>query len=126
MVIWLLLKVWLLPGGVSWVTLYFFTGIRRHTTFDCDWSSDVCSSDLRERPFADVDDAVERALERHWRRRDARWAHALARRPFDAEFFELALAVRQIRGARVHLLGERRSEERRVGKECRSRWSADH
>src|SRR5690349_23822782 len=23
-------------------------------------------------------------------------------------------------------LGERRSEERRVGKECRSRWSADH
>src|SRR2546430_10478217 len=25
---------------------YFFTSRRRHTIFDCDWSSDVCSSDL--------------------------------------------------------------------------------
>src|SRR2546430_11144683 len=24
----------------------FFTSRRRHTRFDCDWSSDVCSSDL--------------------------------------------------------------------------------
>src|SRR2546430_8923328 len=24
----------------------FFTSRRRHTIFDCDWSSDVCSSDL--------------------------------------------------------------------------------
>src|SRR2546430_6119044 len=23
----------------------FFSSIRRHTSFDCDWSSDVCSSD---------------------------------------------------------------------------------
>src|SRR2546427_1377380 len=25
---------------------YFFSSRRRHTRFDCDWSSDVCSSDL--------------------------------------------------------------------------------
>src|SRR2546430_13854932 len=25
----------------------FFSSRRRHTRFDCDWSSDVCSSDLR-------------------------------------------------------------------------------
>src|SRR5688572_31977446 len=25
---------------------FFFSSIRRHTRFDCDWSSDVCSSDL--------------------------------------------------------------------------------
>src|SRR2546430_10275389 len=26
--------------------LVFFSSRRRHTRFDCDWSSDVCSSDL--------------------------------------------------------------------------------
>src|SRR2546430_3907656 len=26
---------------------FFFSSRRRHTIFDCDWSSDVCSSDLR-------------------------------------------------------------------------------
>src|SRR2546430_8956531 len=28
---------------------FFFSSRRRHTRFDCDWSSDVCSSDLYER-----------------------------------------------------------------------------
>src|SRR5256886_14584974 len=27
-------------------TFFFFSSRRRHTRFDCDWSSDVCSSDL--------------------------------------------------------------------------------
>src|SRR2546430_8026116 len=26
---------------------FFFSSRRRHTRFDCDWSSDVCSSDLQ-------------------------------------------------------------------------------
>src|SRR5688572_27695060 len=29
--------------------LFFFSSRRRHTRFDCDWSSDVCSSDLQAR-----------------------------------------------------------------------------
>src|SRR2546427_1553113 len=28
---------------------FFFSSRRRHTRFDCDWSSDVCSSDLSAR-----------------------------------------------------------------------------
>src|SRR5882762_3956071 len=28
--------------------LFFFSSRRRHTRFKCDWSSDVCSSDLGE------------------------------------------------------------------------------
>src|SRR2546430_10064312 len=39
--------------GLSWigwarldVICFFFSSRRRHTRFDCDWSSDVCSSDL--------------------------------------------------------------------------------
>src|SRR2546430_17031021 len=31
---------------VTLVFFFFFSSRRRHTRFDCDWSSDVCSSDL--------------------------------------------------------------------------------
>src|SRR2546430_4027466 len=31
---------------VSAESCFFFSSRRRHTRFDCDWSSDVCSSDL--------------------------------------------------------------------------------
>src|SRR2546430_9761043 len=33
--------------------VFFFSSRRRHTRFDCDWSSDVCSSDLysQKAPF---------------------------------------------------------------------------
>src|SRR2546430_10091251 len=32
---------------------FFFSSRRRHTRFDCDWSSDVCSSDLRSPAFVE-------------------------------------------------------------------------
>src|SRR5256886_2801973 len=35
------------------IFFFFFSSRRRHTRFDCDWSSDVCSSDLRP-PQADA------------------------------------------------------------------------
>src|SRR2546430_9733064 len=38
--------------------VFFFSSRRRHTRFDCDWSSDVCSSDL-----ADTNDAAVAAAE---------------------------------------------------------------
>src|SRR2546430_8034203 len=31
------------------VVAFFFSSRRRHTIFDCEWSSDVCSSDLSRR-----------------------------------------------------------------------------
>src|SRR6266853_2948445 len=31
---------------LSMCCFFFFSSRRRHTRFDCDWSSDVCSSDL--------------------------------------------------------------------------------
>src|SRR2546430_6597137 len=50
--------------------LFVFSSRRRHTRFDCDWSSDVCSSDLeralrarRRRPMFMVDLAVPRDIE---------------------------------------------------------------
>src|SRR5256886_8490027 len=33
-------------GSVVVYVFFFFSSRRRHTRFDCDWSSDVCSSDL--------------------------------------------------------------------------------
>src|SRR5256886_10959737 len=44
------------------VTLFFFSSRRRHTRFDCDWSSDVCSSDLASpRAAATLFDGMLRA-----------------------------------------------------------------
>src|SRR2546427_8887004 len=42
---------------------FFFSSRRRHTRFDCDWSSDVCSSDLlggHSAVVGDEDDGVAR------------------------------------------------------------------
>src|SRR2546430_7261315 len=36
--------------GIARLCLLFFSSRRRHTRFDCDWSSDVCSSDLAADP----------------------------------------------------------------------------
>src|SRR5256886_16769763 len=39
--------VMLIVGGdARFPVFFFFSSRRRHTRFDCDWSSDVCSSDL--------------------------------------------------------------------------------
>src|SRR2546430_8006892 len=39
---------------------FFFSSRRRHTRFDCDWSSDVCSSDLVERLLQRLEQPLER------------------------------------------------------------------
>src|SRR2546430_5772379 len=51
--------------------LFFFSSRRRHTRFDCDWSSDVCSSDLGfvktphwNRVDADAQEAFAELVER--------------------------------------------------------------
>src|SRR5688572_32415159 len=37
---------------------FFFSSRRRHTRFDCDWSSDVCSSDLTTYTAVTSDDGT--------------------------------------------------------------------
>src|SRR5438309_840582 len=68
---------------------FFFSSRRRHTRWNCDWSSDVCSSDLNNLLCA-----LAHCLGLGWRA--------------DEHAYRL------------------RSEERRVGKECRSRWAGYH
>src|SRR2546427_117031 len=45
------------------VVFFFFSSRRRHTRFDCDWSSDVCSSDLGG-PIADYQIGLLQRLRR--------------------------------------------------------------
>src|SRR5438270_4304210 len=50
-------------------SFFFFSSRRRHTRFDCDWSSDVCSSDLPTgQTYRSVGGSVDRP-DRHSRRR---------------------------------------------------------
>src|SRR5947207_13908071 len=83
--------------------LFFFSSRRRHTRSLCDWSSDVCSSDL---------DLAQVRLE-----------HAP---PDDALYAEPLFGVQETGGSTSVRGNFERSEERRVGKECRSRWSPYH
>src|SRR5882762_11121656 len=42
--------------------VFFFSSRRRHTRFKCDWSSDVCSSDLGVVERVSHTDALDRVL----------------------------------------------------------------
>src|SRR6267143_6644089 len=46
------------------IPLFFFSSRRRHTRWNCDWSSDVCSSDLVVAAVGDDDDRLGRGKKR--------------------------------------------------------------
>src|SRR3712207_8879172 len=91
------------------VALFFFSSRRRHTRYWRDWSSDVCSSDLVYLVATDQGGRVLGATD-------------AVERSGLLVFYDSALALLAA-GVLVAVL---RSEERRVGKECRSRWSPYH
>src|SRR3712207_8746477 len=96
-------------------TIIFFSSRRRHTRYWRDWSSDVCSSDLRSQMAIGLPGTAEPRLQPLGPRL-AEWASAIAR----------GIDAARLRETTEELAGPRRSEERRVGKECRSRWSPDY
>src|SRR5260370_19342154 len=98
---------------------FFDPSRRRHTRFKCDWSSDVCSSDPSRR--------------RHTRFKcdwssDVCSSDLLAHQDLPYEQLVEALQPRRsLEGSSLfQVMLNYRSEERRVGKECRSRWSPYH
>src|SRR5437870_2860691 len=88
-----------LSGG----RFFFFSSRRRHTRWPRDWSSDVCSSDLDESSSSFAS------------------AHAVAVVGIDE-----AAGTLIVHDPQSFRTSEYRSEERRVGKECRSRRSPAH
>src|SRR5690606_40306457 len=92
--------------------LFFFSSRRRHTRFSRDWSSDVCSSDLREERSSTVCLLSKKACvatEHRIRRLHETWCWSRLQHP--SEFRQRAGLCRLGRDCR--------SEERRVGKEWR-------
>src|SRR5699024_11937243 len=89
--------------------VFFFSSRRRHTRSKRDWSSDVCSSDLGEgggggggpKNNIHVVKGIVKGIGNH-----------------AAHFLCLHVVL-------VIPLGGERSEERRVGKECRWRWARE-
>src|SRR5256885_11585416 len=97
---------------------FFFSSRRRHTRLQGDWSSDVCSSDLgKMTPAPTILDAPAGGGPDGWRTDRQREFLAILGH-------ELRNPLAAIKGG-LRLL-QSRSEERRVGKECRSRWSPYH
>src|SRR4051812_49626300 len=93
---------------------FFFSSRRRHTRLTCDWSSDVCSSDLKHwcwRPAVTL--AQPAALQ-------------LLVFPIGLQHQCFAQVVQHIQAIAGQRQARVRSEERRVGKECRSRGAPDH
>src|SRR2546429_1562944 len=94
---------------------FFFSSRRRHTRCSRDWSSDVCSSDLLGICYG------------------MQWiTHTLGGKVEKAERREYGRAQLQVvcqggpENSALFAGVPTRSEERRVGKECRSRWSPYH
>src|SRR5690606_40779196 len=101
---------------------FFFSSRRRHTRFSRDWSSDVCSSDLHG------DHQLRQVVQQRDQLVPVQTSlDSLAQ---GLRLFPLRLALLQIveqtEQHRLHTFGDGRSEERRVGKEGRRRWSTLH
>src|SRR5207253_6245367 len=100
----------------------FFSSRRRHTRWPRDWSSDVCSSDL-DRVFAA---AVARAKTKVDPSISVILANGM-RLPATVAKYSPPVAGESMSGRDLALLKVEtadRSEERRVGKECRRRWGS--
>src|SRR2546430_8778251 len=107
-------------GGIRVVARgsFFFSSRRRHTRFDCDWSSDVCSSDLIM-----VEELVDaREIECAVIGND----DPRASLPGEYVIHEESARFLDYTEKYSSTGNVERSEERRVGKECRSRWSPYH
>src|SRR5437588_13084252 len=80
---------------------FFFSSRRRHTRSLCDWSSDVCSSDLMRLSSLSTPGIF----------------------PGPSRERSSSFSRTSVTSACCRTRRSSRSEERRVGKECRCRWA---
>src|SRR5262245_65287827 len=96
---------------------FFFSSRRRHTRCLSDWSSDVCSSDLVHAECAGESGFL--GLE------EIEVRHRALHHPSTATSWKSIAGNSSCSSApNSAIVSSSRSEERRVGKECRVRWSA--
>src|SRR5690606_40735028 len=95
---------------------------RRHTRFSRDWSSDMCSSDLVPRRAQRLGNDVQRAYPRYYPQELADIADHVAPQAQHAllggmsQFHPFVSVAHAYAAGRGQII---RSEERRVGKDCR-------
>src|SRR3712207_8451112 len=94
---------------------FFFSSRRRHTRYWRDWSSDVCSSDL----------SLQKLKEMQSENGGFVWIKGAPEDRYMTQYILTGIGHLKQLGA-VSTEQAKRSEERRVGKECRSRWSPYH
>src|SRR5690625_5767542 len=96
--------------GVRCSLFFFFSSRRRHTRWPRDWSSDVCSSDLRNTSMTGT--SVDQEVTQFGLMRERRF---------------LPLFITQFGGAfNDNFYRAARSEERRVGKDGIFCWKMEH
>src|SRR5439155_19081517 len=99
---------------------------RRHTRWPRDWSSDVCSSDLTPESLAGQSDLVRRIRDL---REELNWYYHRIEleqlRPEEQSHQRLGSLQEKAQLHEKELMRTLRSEERRVGKECRNRVGRD-
>src|SRR2546430_2985762 len=96
--------------------IFFFSSRRRHTRFDCDWSSDVCSSDLT-RPEASKEgfhDQGQRAVSKP------------GRQPIDRKSTRLNSSHSQISYAVFCLKKKKKNQEETANFSSNVRTKHDH
>src|SRR5699024_11761674 len=93
-----------------WHICFFFSSRRRHTRSKRDWSSDVCSSDL----ISDITRPVKKNLSEY----------RVIEKNIQDKIYRKFLGE-DLNENEIKFIGDR-SEERRVGKECRSGEWQEH
>src|SRR5690348_17651013 len=105
------------------LTFFFFSSRIRHTRWTGDWSSDVCSSDLFAAHGPEIAAVLTEPVMCNTGCILPEPGYLAFLRAITRQHGALLIFDEVITGFRLSL---GRSEERRVGKECRSRWSPDH
>src|SRR5205814_6351811 len=90
---------------IFFLFFFFFSSRRRHTRCLSDWSSDVCSSDLPELEETNINFNI-----------------IFLDNEYNRVYLPLGETWKKLNTCGFKD-GSKRSEERRVGKECRYRWS---
>ena len=101
------------------LVFFFFFFFKQKTAYEiltCDWSSDVCSSDLTRNG----------QYKKQGRCRNEKWSVKKGALPQRELVIIKSPRAAATRNGQYKKRGAARSEERRVGKECRSRWSPYH
>src|SRR5690606_39998241 len=98
---------------------FFFSSRRRHTRFSRDWSSDVCSSDLSGLNFIVTLAGPTIRMDSLMILQNVAVMKSQGK---DISPAERAMIKKNYEIMASDLPSDKRSEERRVGKEWRSRW----